>query len=238
MKQPDVTKHLIQSREEFTEMAKVAIWNTVAGKGSGDGLVDESLVHNQLGFLAEEAEELYGAFRNRKHHALLDAIGDVLVVAAGVHHLIGATSFPELPSKGESDEPIEEIIDSLYFLTKEVAEQPERVSPASVANAAISYACSVAHFYGYNPEEILAIVNRSNFTKFDESANEARTSVRAYKMKTRYTHVHSKRVGNIWVIYGNDKVNGTENKILKSVRFREPCFLALIERVNPQFMEA
>jgi hypothetical protein len=225
----------------MTELERVGLWNTTAGKPCGASNGEDELMRSQVLFIAEEitgTSELYESFRRGKEHGLLDGCGDVLVTAAGVLHLIGHDSFKRLPAENDTgDKDIMEVVDELYFLGLSLKEDPLRLDPASVANACIQYVCDILHIKGYDPEAVLKIVNDSNFSKFCNSAEEAKASVRAYMGKKRYKKVNYKKVGAYRIVFGDDVVNNTKAKTLKSIHFKEPCFLDMIKEVNPELME-
>lgn len=221
----------------MTELERVALWNTTAGKPCGCSNGSDELMQSQVGYLFEEAEELYAANRRSLEHSFLDACGDVLVVAGGIYHLVGATQFPRLPATGKPETDVmEELVDQLYFLTKSAKEDFGKIDPRSLASAAIGLVCDMLHLKGYDPEEILRIVNDSNFTKFCSTVEEAKLSRHLYAKKKRYSNVKYKKVGNYRVLYGDDTLHGTKGKTLKSCRFKEPCFLEVIGRVRPDLM--
>lgn len=233
----------------MSEMQRVALWNTTAGKPCGEGLNNKDLLMAQVGYIAEEVtgtNELYPSYRRGLEHDLLDGCGDVLVTAAGLLHLVGYDNFRVLPPTGHVEESLDELVDTLYLPSVDIAQDVKgyfehgaevRIDPVQYANMAIQVVCDILYIKGYDPEQVLKVVNDSNFTKFCTSALEAKASVHAYTKKSRYRNVKSKRVGKYWVIYGDDVLHGIKGKTLKGIHFGEPCFLSMIEQVNPDKLE-
>lgn len=223
----------------MSEMNRVALWNTTAGKPKGAGT--EELMRSQMLMLVEEVtgvDELYASYRNNKEHGLLDGIGDVIVVAVGALHLLGFDNFKVLPAQSNIvDKDIDELVDEIYFLANAIKEDPLRLDPSSVAMTCIEYCVDICHIKGYDPEEVLRIVNDSNFSKFCKTVEEARASKAAYTKKKRYSNVTYTKIGKYYVLSGDDEIHGAKQKTLKSINFYEPCFLNLIEQVNPQALE-
>ena len=226
-----------------TEMERVGLWNTVAGKPCGSAIDDQELLINQVKYIIEEVNgdnELYASYIRRHEHGLLDGCGDALVTAVGVFHLLGHDSFARLPATTNREVPLTvedlpDIIHELRLYISAIEEDPLRISAISTATFVIECVCDILHIRGYDPEAVLKIINDSNFTKFCKTLNEAKASVAAYSNKDRYVNVKYKYMkgSGYRVIQGDDKAAGVVGKTLKSIYFTEPCFIDMIREINP-----
>lgn len=237
----------------MSELNRVAKWNKIAGKGCGDGITNTSLVVNQIKYIFEEVlgdGELISSKVRNHEHGILDGCGDCLVVAGGLLWLLGVTDFDKLPSKIdiEDETSLDDLYDELQFFCSSLRHTVENefkdsddwlyeVNPISIANFVIQMVCSILVKKGYDPEEVLKIVNDSNYTKFCSSLLQANASVAAYKNKKRYTNVRHTRSKSYWIISGDDATTGAKGKTLKSIFFEEPDFFPMIEANNPYSLD-
>ena len=106
-----------------------------------------------------------------------------------------------------SDENLEEVLDGAADL--------------------IVVAAGLIHKLGYNPNDIMKIVNESNLSKFCDSEEEADKSVAHYQKSSRYSNVYWEKVGNKYVVFGW-LTGANKAKILKSVNYKEADFSHIV----------
>ena len=81
---------------------------------------------------------------------------------------------------------------------------------------------------GYDPDELMREVNSSNLSKFCTTQEDADETVASYADDPRYTDVHCKQVGNLYVILGR-VVGGDGWKILKNKYYVPANFKKFVE---------
>ena len=81
----------------------------------------------------------------------------------------------------------------------------------------------LAHKLGFNTQEIMDIINESNFSKFCYTLRQAEKSVESYKNDDRYKNVTYEIIDGIYVIKGKPKDNSDGSyKILKGINYKSP----------------
>jgi len=84
----------------------------------------------------------------------------------------------------------------------------------------IVVATGLMHVLGYDANQILGLVNDSNYSKFCLNEDDAILSVEAYANTGRYTNVRYEQVGDYFIIKGDEgKVKG---KVLKGYAYIPP----------------
>ena len=85
--------------------------------------------------------------------------------------------------------------------------------------------CQLCFALGISPDQILGVVNDSNFSKFCYNKEDAEASVLSYENDVRYKNVFYEKVGDFYVIKGwkvsQDPTTDTP-KILKGIHYVEP----------------
>ena len=86
-----------------------------------------------------------------------------------------------------------------------------------------------------DPENILTEVNRSNFSKFCATEEEAEESVESYRNSLRYKGVHYVQNAGLYIIKGwyieqDEEVDAP--KVLKGIKFFEPNMKQFIHALN------
>lgn len=117
--------------------------------------------------------------------------------------------------------------DQLRYIAEEYTELLDAViskdsEEAIIKEAAdlIVTATGLLHRMGYNPNEVMEEVNKSNMSKFCDNLDDANKSVDFHKNAGRYEDVHFKVIDGKFVILGKAK-GGNGYKILKSVNYVE-----------------
>lgn len=80
----------------------------------------------------------------------------------------------------------------------------------------------LGHRLGFNTQEIMDIINESNFSKFCYSIEEAKTSVNYYQNNDRYENIHYELIDGVYVIKGEPKGGNNAYKILKGINYKSP----------------
>ena len=78
------------------------------------------------------------------------------------------------------------------------------------------------NYLGYDPDEVLKIINDSNMSKFCDNEEDAIQSVEAYEDSEEYRDVHYRKVRGRYVIYGykKDVTVSCKPKILKGIHYQ------------------
>ena len=84
----------------------------------------------------------------------------------------------------------------------------------------IVVAAGLMHRLGYDPDQVMDVVNSSNMSKFCETEDLAIESVQQLKDSEshRYENIHYEKVGSYYVIYGTP-IGKTGKKILKGTDY-------------------
>ena len=80
----------------------------------------------------------------------------------------------------------------------------------------------LAHRLGFNTQDIMNIINESNFSKFCYKVEDAETSVNYYAYSKRYEDVHYELINDIYVIKGKPRDGNGSYKILKGINYKSP----------------
>lgn len=80
------------------------------------------------------------------------------------------------------------------------------------------------HVMGYDPDELLRVINDSNFSKYCLTKEDAEMSVDAYQHKLRYEDVYYEQVGEFYIVRGYERGGDKsgKGKVLKGYLFEEP----------------
>lgn len=158
----------IISKYGYDSLAPVVKLNELAGFEKRKRSLQDPDVEFQLKLVTEEYDELQEALEAEDPVEVIDAIGDIIVVAAGV-----------------------------------------------------------ASRMGVDPNELMYRINESNASKFCNNIEDAHKSVASYEGDRRYRDVHTKKVGNLYVIYGR-KEGSDSLKILKGIHYQPPILSDLV----------
>lgn len=152
----------------YDSLAPVVKLNELAGFPKRKRSLQDPDVQFQMGLITEEYLELQEALQSGDAVEAIDAVGDIIVVTAGL-----------------------------------------------------------AHRLGVDPNELMYHINESNASKFCNNIEDAHKSVASYEGDRRYRDVHTKKVGNLYVIYGR-KEGSDSLKILKGIHYQPPTLSDLV----------
>lgn len=151
------------TKKGYDALTPISDFNTIAGNFRHTRSIDSMLAQLYLNLIDEEYTELLQAVEENNLQEVLDGAADLIVVAAGLIHVLG-----------------------------------------------------------FDPNQVLKIVNESNMSKYCNDEQEAKDSVEQYSNDDRYTGVHYQYQPefNKWVVYGQ-KLNSSGRKILKSCDYKD-----------------
>lgn len=121
-----------------------------------------------------------------------------------------------------------DVLSQMKFIDEELKELKEAMNFGDINNTLkeaadlIVVTAGLIHRLGYDPDEVMDVVNESNMSKFCYSEEDAKESVELLNetQSGRYEDIHYKKVGDYYVIYGIPK-GSSGRKILKGKNYRE-----------------
>lgn len=114
------------------------------------------------------------------------------------------------------------LIDEEYIELSDAVEQNNLQEILDGASDLIVVAAGLLHTLGFDPNQVMQVINESNMSKYCSDEQEAKRSVQQYDGDSRYKNVHYKYQSEFdkWVVYG-EKVDGKGLKILKSWKYKD-----------------
>lgn len=120
-----------------------------------------------------------------------------------------------------------DLVEEEYIEMQEAFELMNLKEVVDSAGDLITVCAGLLHSLGYNPNDVMKAINESNHSKFCYNETDAIKSVEQYEGDDRYVNVHYRKVGNVYVVYGQ-KAGGDGWKILKGVDYHEPDFSQIV----------